>query len=160
MTAGTLDDAIALAVEKFRGVVDKEGQPYILHLMRVSMSVDQPEARIVGMLHDIVEDTDVTLENLKALGFSSSVVNAVDCLTHRSGVSYCDYVVRIRSDSLASVCKAADLNDNYRLDRVAYREGHVVEDAKRLQKYILSYQFLQDKIDEATYRRLMRAVES
>jgi len=156
---GTLEDAIALAVEKFRGVQDKEGQPYILHLLRVAMSVTDPDARIVGLLHDIVEDTDVTLHDLRALSFSENIVGGVDCLTHRSGVSYCDYVIGIQKHSIARACKIADLNDNYRLDRVAYRDGHVDDDSRRIQRYILSHQFLQDKIGESTYRRLMKAVD-
>jgi HD domain len=157
---GTLEDAVAMAAEKFRGVRDKEGQPYILHLLRVSLSVTDPDARIVGLLHDIVEDTDVTLDDLRTKAFSTNIIDAVDCLTHRSGISYCDYIVRVRSNPIARICKIADLHDNYRLDRVAYRDGHVDADSKRVQRYILSFQFLQDKIDASTYRRLMKAVES
>ncbi len=157
---GTLEDAIVLAAEKFRGICDKDGQPYVLHLLRVAISVADPDARIVGLLHDIVEDTDITLADLRKLMFSDEIVNAVDCLTHRSDVSYCVYVIGIRKNSLARMCKIADLNDNYRLDRVAYRDGHAEMDSKRIKRYILSYQFLQDKIDESTYRRLMKDVES
>ena len=160
MANATLEDAIKLAVERFRGVQDKDGQPYILHLLRVMMSVEHPDAKIVGILHDIVEDTSVTLSDLKELRFSTTVIEGVASLTHLPGITYCDYVVRIRSNEIARVCKLADLNDNYRLDRVAYRDGHTNGDAKRLQRYVLSYQFLRDKIDEPTYRRLMPAVES
>ncbi len=156
---GTLEDAIALAVEKFRGVQDKEGQPYVLHLLRVAMSVSDPDARIVGLLHDIVEDTDVTLDDLRSLTFSENIVGAVDCLTHRSNVSYCEYVMGIQKNSIARACKIADLNDNYHLDRVAYRDGYIDEDSRRIQRYVLSYQFLKGKIDESTYRRLMKAVD-
>lgn len=159
MITATLEDAIALALEKFRGVQDKDGQPYILHLLRVMMNVEQPEARIVGVLHDIVEDTQVTLTDLRKLGFSTSILEGVEFITHLSGISYCDYVIRLRSNEIARACKIADLNDNYRLDRVAYRDGYTESDAKRLQRYVLSYQFLRDKIDETTYRRLMQAVE-
>ncbi|MDZ4850670.1 MAG: hypothetical protein SGI77_15395 [Pirellulaceae bacterium] len=159
MDRGTLEDAIGLAVEKFRGVQDKAGQPYILHLLRVMMSVQSPEAQIVGVLHDIVEDTDVTLQDLSDLGFSSCVIDAVDCLTHPTELSYADYMVRMRNNPIACQCKLADLNDNYRLDRVAYRDGHSDKDARRVQRYILSYQFLQDAIDEVTYRRMMQEVE-
>jgi NADPH-dependent 7-cyano-7-deazaguanine reductase QueF len=157
---GTLEDAIVLAAEKFRGVRDKEGQPYILHLLRVAMNVTDPDARIVGLLHDIVEDTDITLDDLREQAFSTDVVSAVDRLTHRPDVSYTDYIIGIRKHAIACLCKIADLQDNYRLDRVAYRDGHVDDDSRRVQRYILSYQFLQDKIDESTYRRLMKAVES
>jgi hypothetical protein len=158
--SGALEDAIVLVAEKFRGVCDKDGQPYVLHLLRVAMSVTDPDARIVGLLHDVVEDTDITLDDLRKLSFSNEIVSAVDCLTHRPDISYCDYVIGIRKNSIASMCKVADLNDNYRLDRVAYRDGYVDVDSKRIQRYILSHQFLQEKIDEPTYRRLMKDVES
>lgn len=159
MQTGTLEDAIELAVKHFRGVCDKGGQPYILHLLRVMLQVDDPEGQIVGVLHDIVEDTSIELEDLRRSGFSARVVEAVDCLTHASSDSYAEYVSRIKRNPLARLCKLADLNDNYRLDRVVYRDGHAHDDARRVQRYILSHQFLSDKIDAGTYSRLMKSLE-
>ena len=154
-----LEDALLLALEKFRGVCDKDGQPYVLHLLRVMLASEHPEAQIAGVLHDIVEDTSVTLCDLRAYGFSERVLQIIDCLTHRSHDSYTEYILRIKQDPVATICKLADLTDNYRLDRVAYRDGHTEQDSKRLQRYVLSYQFLRDKLDEPTFRRRMNPLE-
>lgn len=159
MTQGTLEDAIALAVEHFRGMQDKDGQPFVLHLFRVMLSLPDADSQIVGVLHDIVEDTHVSLNDLKTLGYSETIVEAVRCLTHPEGVSYCEYIIGIRDNAIARECKLADLKDNYRLDRVAYRAGYPKEDAKRIQRYILSNQFLHGKIDETEYRQRMQVVE-
>jgi (p)ppGpp synthase/HD superfamily hydrolase len=153
-----LEKAISLAVEKFRDVVDKEGQPYMLHLMRVMLGVDSIQAKTAAVLHDIVEDTDITIDDLIALGFSELVLEAIACLTHRTEWTYAEYIIRLSKNLIATQCKIADLADNYRLDRVAFREGHEAEDARRIQRYILSYQFLIKKMDEESYRRRMKAL--
>ena len=154
----TIDDALALAVEKFHGVVDKAGQPYILHLVRVMLRQHDDPSRQAAVLHDLVEDTAVTLDELSELGFSELVVSAVDALTHRENESYLDYVLRVANCTVARRVKLADLEDNYRLDRVAYRLTHQHEDSQRLQKYILSYQFLSGHIDQSAYTTGMQHI--
>lgn len=154
-----LEDAIELVLAKFRGVTDKGGQPYILHCLRVMLSVADPLARQVAVMHDLVEDTDVTLIELRQRGFDAAVLAGVECMTHTSQLSYAEYVVRLKQNPLARQVKIADLRDNYSLDRVAYREEQAATDAQRLQKYILSFQFLTDVIDEITYRRQMSNLE-
>lgn len=151
----TLDDALALAVDKFRGVNDKAGQPYILHLLRVMLRQNDPLASQVGVLHDLVEDTDVTLDDLRSLGFAPEVVEAIDAMTHRDDESYHEYVIRLSKCPLARPVKLADLEDNYSLPRVAYRADHQSEDAVRVQRYILSYNFLTNRIDERSYVQSM-----
>lgn len=94
MTA-TFDDAVALAAEKFRGVCDKSGEPYILHCMSVTLAQSNNAARQVAILHDVVEDTDVTLAELAKRGFSQDVIDGVDAMTHRADESYQAYVLRI-----------------------------------------------------------------
>ncbi len=74
-------------------------------------------------------------------------------------VSYAEYVCRLKSNDIAKRVKLADLNDNYRLDRVAYRAAHAQEDARRIQKYILTSQYLVDQIDESEYRSRMHELE-
>ncbi len=159
MRLASIEDALSLAIEKFRGVTDKDGQPYILHLLRVMLAAQDSDGQIVALLHDIVEDTSVTLSELRDRGFSETVIQAIECLTHRPEDSYATYIVRMKQNPLASICKLADLHDNYRLDRVAYRDGYIQQDAHRIQRYVLSYQFLRGKLDEPTYRRLMLALE-
>ena len=154
----TLDDALALAIEHFRGVTDKAGQPYILHLLRVMLRQSDPRASQVGVLHDLVEDTDVTLDDLRTRGFADEVVEAIDAMTHREGEAYHEYVVRLSKCALARPVKIADLEDNYSLDRVAYRPDHRSEDAVRIQRYILSYYFLLERLDERSYVASMQSL--
>ena len=159
MTTATLDDALALVVAKFHGVRDKAGQPYVLHCLRVMLGVSGTFAQQVAVMHDLIEDTDVTLHDLRTHKFAEEVIAAIQLVSHFGSDSYVDYVVRLKSNELARQAKIADLNDNYSLTRVAYRDQHQAEDAARIQRYILSYQFLTDVIDESSYRRQMASLE-
>jgi (p)ppGpp synthase/HD superfamily hydrolase len=82
MTA-TLEDAIGLAVYAHRGQRDKSGEPYILHVLRVMLRQEAETARIAAVLHDVLEDTSVTLADLRQAGYSDAVCTALDCLTRR-----------------------------------------------------------------------------
>ena len=109
-----LSRALALAGLAHAEQVDKSGKAYILHPVRVMLRC-QPHgdiAQIVGVLHDVVEDTWVTLEHLRALGFSEEVVAAVDAISHREGEKYFDYIERCSSNHTAALVKLADLEDN------------------------------------------------
>ncbi len=158
MTA-TLDDAIVLAAKHFNGVTDKVGQPYILHCVRVMMGVESLDAKIVGILHDLVEDTEVTLEDLRQAGFSETVVRGVDLMTHREDVSYADYVVRLRADPIAKAVKLSDLRDNLSPQRVLLRGERSARDRAKLATYAASYRFLTERVNEAEYRQLMAEQE-
>ena len=151
----TLENAIALAAKHFAGITDKSGQPYILHCIRVMMGVDSLDAKMVGVLHDLVEDTPVTLDDLRSHGFSDPVVQGVDLMTHRSETSYLDYVIRLRENELARQVKLSDLRDNLSLDRVLLRGERFQRDLSRVGKYVATYRFLVDEIDEAAYREIM-----
>ena len=159
MTVASLDDALVLVVAKFHGVTDKAGQPYVLHCLRVMLGVSGSFAQQVALMHDLVEDTDITLDDLRTHNFAEEVIAAVQLVTHLGTDTYADYVVRLKANELARQVKIADLNDNYSLGRVAFREQHSVEDARRIQRYILSHQFLTDLIDESSYRRQMASLE-
>jgi (p)ppGpp synthase/HD superfamily hydrolase len=159
LATATLDDALALVITKFHGIVDKAGQPYILHCLRVMIGVADPLARQVAVMHDLVEDTGMTVEDLRARGFAEEVLVALQLVTHAPPDSYFEYIVRLKANELARQVKLADLRDNYSLDRVAYRETHNDQDANRVQRYILSYQFLTDTIDAVSYRRQMTTLE-
>src|SRR5579884_4137893 len=97
--ASLLQKAIELAVKAHRGQEDPPGEPYIVHPMRVMLSLSQTEdahqderLRCVAILHDAIERSDMTARQLRAAGMPASVVRAVEKLTHRQGVSYADYV--------------------------------------------------------------------
>ncbi len=159
MPSANIDDALELVVTHFRGMKDKDGEPYVMHCLRVMMGVSDPLARQVALMHDLVEDTPVSIEELRSRNFSEQVVAAVDLITHKSEDSYADYVVRIKQNDLARQAKLSDLRDNSAVSRVLYREHSLERDMQRIGRYILSYQFLSDRMDEATYRRRMSALE-
>ena len=131
----TLEDAIALAVEAHRGQKDRVGQPYILHPLRVMfrLSWDAPEAaRIAAVLHDVVEDTSYTLQDLKQRGYSDEVLAAVDLLSRRPQDSYEQFIERILPNPIARMVKRADLEDNMELRRVP---AVTAKDLERLARY-------------------------
>lgn len=112
----TLEDAIVLAVHSHRGhryPTDEVGRdPFILHPLRVMLSVATEDERIVAVLHDVIEDSDTTLDDVRRLGLSDLVVEAIDLLTHRETEPYETYIERIADNPLARSVKLADLRDN------------------------------------------------
>ena len=104
--------AINIAYKAHDGQLDRSGIPYIFHPMHIADQMTTEETCIVAILHDVVEDTDVTLEELKEAGFGEDIIHAIDLLTHRDGVPYLDYVRALKDDPIASVVKLADLNHN------------------------------------------------
>jgi len=109
----TLDDAILLAAQKHYGQKDLAGAPYAMHVLRVMFRLRRSDERIVGVLHDLVEQTDVTLERLKELGYPDRIVEAVDHLTWRKEQeSYEQYIQRLKLNSLATTVKKADIKDH------------------------------------------------
>ena len=119
--------------------------------------VEGEEAQIVAVLHDVVEDTAVTLDDLRQAGFPEAVLAAVRCVTHDKKEPYADYVVRCLADPVARQVKLADLEENSRLDRSLVRAGTLERDFRRIHRYQLSYKFLIGKLTEAEYRQAMAA---
>ncbi|MFB9909255.1 HD domain-containing protein [Allokutzneria oryzae] len=108
----TLDTAIALATRAHEGQLDKAGQPYIKHPLRVMDSVEGTTARMAAVLHDVIEDTPVTADDLRAAGCPERVVTAVIALSHLPGEPMADYLARAAADPVALVVKRADIADN------------------------------------------------
>ncbi len=129
---GTLERAIELAVEYHKGQVDKAGKPYILHPLRLMMSVNKDDEKIVAVMHDIVEDTDITLDDLRNEGFSGEVIDAIECVTKREGEDYQSFIDRIAHNPLATKVKLADLEDNMDLSRLS---DVTEKDLERVEKY-------------------------
>lgn len=128
----TLERAIAIAAEAHAGQLDKAGQPYILHPLRVMLGVKTPDARIAAALHDVVEDSEWTIEELRKEGFSEAILAGVDAVTRRQDETYEEFVVRSGQDPIGREVKIADLHDNANLARI--REPSE-KDRKRLQRY-------------------------
>jgi (p)ppGpp synthase/HD superfamily hydrolase len=150
-----LETAIQIAAAAHAGQQDKEGQPYITHPLRVMARVEAGDAQIVAVLHDVVEDTPTTLDDLRQAGFSESIVAAVACVTHAQKDSYADYVVRCKGNEVARQVKLADLEDNSQLKRALLRPDRVERDLARMHRYLLSYKYLTDMLTEEQYRELM-----
>ncbi|MBA1380254.1 GTP pyrophosphokinase [Pseudomonas brassicacearum] len=135
-----LDAAIALASRVHAGQVDKAGKPYILHPLRLMMKFDGLEEQLVSLLHDVVEDGDVTLDELRKLGIPEAAVTAIDCLTKREGESYEQFIARIRPNPLATQVKIADIHDNLDLTRLPVVRD---KDLERAAKYHRALLYLQ-----------------
>ncbi len=129
----TLEDAIALAVQAHRGQVDRAGQPYILHSLRVMLRLQGEIAQIVGVLHDVVEDSDLTLDDLRQMGYPEVVIRALDAVTRRDGESYEAFVERSAAHPLGRQVKLADLEDNMDIRRFSGDLGE--KDLARLNRY-------------------------
>lgn len=128
----TLDKAIQIAVSAHAGQVDKAGQPYILHPLRVMCSVETPHERLVAVLHDVIEDTSVTIDDLANEGFPAEVLDAVQALTKLSGESRLDAARRAVRNTIARKVKLADVADNMDMNRIP---NPTAKDHARLREY-------------------------
>ena len=136
----TLQRAIEIATEAHKGQKDKCGKDYIEHPLRVMEMGKTDEEKIVGVLHDVVEDSSWTFEALEAEGFSTEVINALRCVTKASeNENYDCFIERIRKNSLATAVKINDLTDNMDIRRLPYLSD---KDIKRLKKYLKAYKKL------------------
>lgn len=149
----TLGRAIAMAATAFEKIEDKSGAPYILHCIEVMRGVKHKREayQIVAILHDLVEDTDWTLEEVYNQGFAGEVVAALDCLTHRDGVihedneTYDEYIERIMTNEIAMKVKLSDLRHNSDILRL---KGVRDKDLERIAKYHKSFNKIKLKYDE------------
>ncbi len=126
------DTARKIATAAHEGQTDKAGKPYITHPLRVANACADPRARIVGVLHDAVEDTDVTLDQLRDAGFPAPIVEAVDAISQRDGEPREDYYGRVMANRLATLVKIADVTDNMDPTRIT---NPGPRDEARMQRY-------------------------
>ena len=131
--------ALELAVEKHKNQSDKAGNPYILHPLHVMENVNSKEGKIVAILHDIIEDTDVTEDYLLKIGLSKRIVDAVVALTRSEDIDYQEYIKNLSSNPLAKEVKLADLEHNMDLKRLPTLEE---KDLERNRKYQIAYHYL------------------
>lgn len=113
-----LNKAIEIATAVLEGVLDEYGNPYIDHSLRVMEQMDTEEEKIVAVLHDVVEDTDTSLNDLQDEGFSRTVLETIGQLTRRSDMTYFDYIDDISCSELATKVKIAEIADNKDIFRV------------------------------------------
>ncbi|MEG0347290.1 MAG: guanosine-3',5'-bis(diphosphate) 3'-pyrophosphohydrolase [Acinetobacter sp.] len=128
----TLEQAIALAAQQHAGQVDKANAPYILHPLRVMLNVPTIEHKIVAVLHDVLEDTETSTEDLRKLGFQQQIIDAILALTKKAGESRLQAAQRTVQNPIARVVKLADIADNMDLSRI---QSPTIKDFERLKEY-------------------------
>ena len=134
--------AMKIAFEAHKEQVDKSGLPYIFHPFHLAEQMRTEETVCAALLHDVAEDTDITLEDLRTQGFPERVIGALTLLTHDDAVPYMEYVAQIKENSIARAVKLADLRHNSDLTRL----DHVDEKAKeRVEKYKAAIALLEDE---------------
>jgi (p)ppGpp synthase/HD superfamily hydrolase len=127
-----LEKAIYLAVKAHQGQKDRYGKPFILHPFRMMIKMDTEAEKIVAVLHDVVEKSDQTLEDLRREDFHEEIIDAVDRLTKRPGEDYASHIERAKRNPLSRKVKIADLEDNMDPKRII---DFSEEDKKRLERF-------------------------
>ncbi|MCF6190646.1 MAG: hypothetical protein L3J51_09210 [Cocleimonas sp.] len=127
-----IEKSLEIALKAYSGQRDKAGKTYILHPLRLMSKMETEEEMSVALLHDVIEDSDITAEDLLNNGIPSNVVDAVQCLTKNRGESYDDFIERVLENSLAAKIKKTDIEDNINILRL-----NTVSDADlaRIAKY-------------------------
>ena len=138
----TLEKAILIAARAHLGQRDKGGAPYILHPLRMMMRMESEAAMMAAVLHDVVEDSDWTLDQLRGEGFSEEVLQAVDCLTRKNYESYDEFVARAQTNAIARRVKVADLEDNMNVKRIGEMTAN---DLARIEKYHRAWRALKQE---------------
>lgn len=127
-----VDLALKVATKAHEGQKDKAGVDYINHPKTVASMVDTDAEKAVAFLHDVVEDTDITLADLKQMGFSEEIVDAVSCITKNRSETYDGYISRVLKNPIALKVKIADMTHNSDISRI---QEPTEEDLKRCKKY-------------------------
>lgn len=133
--------ALKLCFLAHRDQVDKSGMPYVFHPFHLAEQMMDEDTTVVALLHDVVEDTPHTLDDLKKMGFSSQIIEAISLMTHEPGVPYMDYVQNIKENAIARAVKLADLKHNSDLTRL-----DIIDDRakQRVEKYAQAIRLLSE----------------
>lgn len=132
--------ALKLCFEAHRNQEDKSGMPYVFHPFHLAEQMTDEATTITALLHDVVEDTDYTLEDLRAMGFPPEALDAIELMTHDPAVPYLDYVAKIKTNPIARTVKLADLRHNSDLTRLDAVDDQALA---RVEKYHRAIQLLQ-----------------
>ena len=124
--------ALKLSFTAHKDQTDKSGMPYVFHPFHLAEQMPDEETTIVALLHDVVEDTPYTLDDLREMGFSEKVLAALTLMTHDKSIPYMDYVAKIKENKIAMTVKLADLKHNSDLSRLYNVDEKAM---KRIEKY-------------------------
>lgn len=142
-----LGKAISIAAKAFQDITDTHDKPYILHCLYVMYGMDNDHDRICGVLHDLIEDTDWSIDMLRTNGFEEDDLRVIQLLTHKEEDTYSDYIKRIGTCSRATRIKMRDLKHNTKISRLK-STGRKHLDTQ--EKYLIAYDYL-SKIKFNTY---------
>ena len=133
--------ALKLCFQAHRDQVDKSGMPYVFHPFHLAEQMTDEATTVTALLHDVVEDTDFTLSDLRAMGFPAAAVDAVAMMTHDPKVPYLEYVAKLRTNPVARAVKLADLRHNSDLSRLDTVDEKALE---RVEKYRKAIRLLEE----------------
>lgn len=134
--------ALKLCFEAHKEQEDKSGMPYVFHPFHLAEQMGDENTTVVALLHDVVEDTDNTLDDLRELGFGENVLEALKLLTHDDGVDYMEYVQAIKGNPIAKEVKLADLRHNSDISRLDTVDEKALT---RREKYLQALALLEDE---------------
>lgn len=143
-----LERALLIAALAHSGQKDKAGQPYILHPLRMMLKLDNDEERIVALLHDVLEDTAVSLDELQEAGFAEPVLEAVQVLSRQPGESRMQAAMRAAQNPLALKVKLADNADNLdvkRLPSLTEADNERLREYRKIRRFLLQARRLQEE---------------
>ena len=133
--------SLYISYNAHKNQVDKSGMPYVFHPFHLAEQMDDEYSVCVALLHDVVEDTDITIEDLRVEGFPKEIINAIEMMTHNDSVPYLDYVKIIKNNPIARKVKLADLKHNSDLSRLDKIDDKALE---RVEKYKKAIGILQE----------------
>ena len=133
--------ALKLCFEAHKNQTDKSGMPYVFHPFHLAEQMDTEETTIVALLHDLVEDTEYTIEDLTNMGFDKTITDAIALMTHARNIDYMDYVRMIKGNPVAKAVKMADLKHNSDLTRLDIVDEKVL---RRREKYLKAIALLEE----------------
>ncbi len=128
--------ALTLCFNAHKEQLDKSGLPYVFHPFHLAEQMNDETTTIVALLHDVIEDTDYTLDDLLNMGFSKQVIDAIAVMTHDENIAYMDYIQIIKTNSIATAVKLADLKHNSDLTRYNIVDERALERTKKYQEAI------------------------
>lgn len=134
--------ALKFMFEKHKEQCDKSGVPYVFHPFMVANSMDDEDSTIVALLHDVLEDTDTSVEEIRNFGFSENVIEALMYLTHDKNVDYMDYIRNILNNDIAVKVKISDINHNSDRSRL---NNLTEKDTLRYEKYKKALAILENR---------------
>lgn len=137
----TTKKALKLCFDAHKEQVDKSGMPYVFHPFYLAQQMTDETTVTVALLHDVVEDTDYTFDDLRKLGFGEEVISALILLTHNENVPYMQYIEEIKKNPVARAVKTADLRHNSDLSRLSKVDKNALE---RKEKYLRALEILSE----------------